>query len=118
MDESKKDAEESWSGVESAANNADATLIVGFLESHDIPARVVDRSFHEMPTVGDDLSPIEIAVPTDRLEEARQVLARRDEAFAASPEGAEGSESVLTDEGPAEVDESAETDSGKPPASR
>jgi len=107
MDEAKKDAEESWSGVESAANEADASFIVGFLESHDIPARVVDRSFHEMPTLGEDLTPIEIAVPTERVEEAREVLARRDVAFAASPEG---SEDVLTDDGPAEVDDSGESE--------
>lgn len=96
-----------WSAVESVANTAEASLIVGFLENHDIPARVVDKSFHQTPTTDEDLSPIEVAVPTERLEEARAALARREQAFSEKPGDAE---SLQTDEGPADIDPNPEPD--------
>ncbi len=94
-----------WSAVESVANTAEASLIVGFLENHDIPARVVDKSFHQAPTTDEDLSPIEVAVPTTRLEEARKALAQREKAFAEKPGDAD---SLQTDEGPADIDPNPE----------
>lgn len=90
-----------WSGVESVANTAEAALIVGFLENHDIPARIVDKSFHQTPTTDEDLSAIEVAVPTARLEEARAALERREKAFAEKPGEAD---SLQTDEGPQDID--------------
>ncbi len=97
MDETRNPAEEprDWSGVEAVANAAEAAIVVGFLNSHDIPARVVDRSFHQTPTTDEDLTVIEVAVPTERLEEARAALARRENEFARTPE-----DEVLSDEGP------------------
>lgn len=92
---------ESWSGVERVANESDAAIVVGFLQNHDIPARIHDKSFHELPTTDEDLSSIEVAVPTDRLEEARSVLERREAEYAAAPRE-DGS--VLTDDGPRAID--------------
>ena len=87
-------SEEHWEGVAPAANESEAALIAGFLESRGIPARVVDRSFHQTPTESEDLSPIEVA------EEARKERAAREKAFAKDP----GSPSDLqTDEGPRDV---------------
>lgn len=102
--------EESWTGVEGAANPSEAALIVGFLQNHDIPARVVDRSFHQTPTSDEDLTPIEVAVPANRVEEATRVLAERNRDFEASPEG---SETVLTDEGLRLLNPSDENDGGE-----
>lgn len=96
MDDTLKSGNsESWSGIDAFANTSEAAIVVGFLQSHDIPARVVDKSFHQTPTSGEDLTPIEVAVPTHLLEAAREALAKRDREFATTPEG-----SVLTDEGP------------------
>ena len=93
-------SEEHWEGVAPAANESEAALVAGFLESCGIPARVVDRSFHQTPTDNEDLSPIEVAVPSARAEEARKELATRERAFAKDP----GSPSDLqTDEGPQDV---------------
>ena len=90
-------SEEHWEGVAPAANESEAALIAGFLESRGIPARVVDRSFHQTPTESEDLSPIEVGVPAGRAEEARKELATRESAFAKDP----GAPSDLqTDEGP------------------
>lgn len=89
--------EERWEGVAPAANESEAALIAGFLQSRGIPARVVDRSFHQTPTESEDLSPIEVAVPVARADEARAELAQRERAFAKDP----GTPSDLqTDEGP------------------
>jgi hypothetical protein len=80
---------EGWEGVTAVANEAEAALVAGFLESRGIPARVVDRSFHQTPTESEDLSGIEIAVPASRAAEAREELARREKAFEDAPAGAE-----------------------------
>ncbi len=93
-------SEERWEGIAPAANESEAALIAGFLESRGIPARVVDRSFHQTPTESEDLSPIEVAVPAARADEARRELASRERAFAKDP----GTSSDLqTDEGPRDV---------------
>ncbi|MGZ6970252.1 MAG: hypothetical protein ACXVID_01150 [Thermoanaerobaculia bacterium] len=93
-------SEEHWVGVAPAANESEAALVAGFLESRGIPARVVDRSFHQAPTESEDLSPIEVGVPASRAEEARAELANRERAFEKDP----GSASDLqTDEGPRDV---------------
>jgi hypothetical protein len=92
--------EEHWEGVAPAANESEAALIAGFLQSRGIPARVVDRSFHQTPTESEDLSPIEVAVPAARADEARTELANRERAFAKNP----GTPSDLqTDEGPRDI---------------
>jgi hypothetical protein len=96
MDETNRPAESgNWSGVEAVANTSEAAIVVGFLQNHDIPARVVDRSFHQTPTTDEDLTPIEVAVPTERLDEARAVLAKREAEFGGTP-----ADEVLSDEGP------------------
>ena len=91
-----------WSAVTSVGNEAEATFIVGFLENEGIPARTLAKSFSQNPVPADeDLATIEVAVPSGRFEEASAILARRDEAFATATEG---EETLLTDEGPAEID--------------
>lgn len=93
-------SEEHWEGVAPAANESEAALVAGFLQSRGIPARVVDRSFHQTPTESEDLSPIEVAVPAALADEARSELAKRERAFAKNP----GTASDLqTDEGPRDV---------------
>lgn len=101
--------EERWEGVAPAANESEAALVAGFLQNHGIPARVVDRSFHQTPTESEDLSPIEVAVPAERAAEARAELVRRDRAFEKDP----GSPSALqTDEGPTDTPPEDEGGSG------
>ena len=85
---------EGWEGVTAAANESEAALVAGFLESRGIPARVVDRSFHQTPTENEDLTGIEIAVPSARASEAREELARREKAWEKAPPGSE----LITDD--------------------
>ena len=104
----------SWVVVEGVGSEAEAALVAGFLESEGIPARVVDRSFHLAPTPEDDeLSPIGVAVPEERLREAEEALARRDAEF---PAAGKDADAVLTDEGPIHVDPDAPD--GDPEADR
>ncbi len=95
MDDTSK-TEERWEGVTAAANESEAALIAGFLESRGIPARVVDKSFHQTPTESEDLSGIEIGVPAARVAEAREELARREKAYDAAPADSE----LIKDEEP------------------
>jgi hypothetical protein len=101
--------DDQWSTLTGAANVTEATLLSGFLEAHGIAARIVDRSFHQTPTTDDDLTPIAVTVPSARLAEAEAVLAKREKAFSASPEG---DSSLLTDQGLEQV-ETSEDDSKK-----
>ncbi len=94
-----------WSALEGVANESEGALVVGFLEEHGIPARVVDRSFHQTPTGDEELTPIAVTVPTVRLADAKAVLAKREKDFSGSREG---DSSLLTDEGLEEVDTSEE----------
>ena len=91
-----------WVAVKEVPNETEAALLAGFLDSEGIPARVVDRSFHMTPTVEDnDLSPIAVAVPRERLADAEALLASRESDF---PAARADEEALLTDEGPAHVD--------------
>ena len=81
--------EERWEGITAAANEAEAALIAGFLESRGIPARVVVNFFDQATTESEDLSGIEIGVPAARVAEAREELARREKAYGDAPPGAE-----------------------------
>ncbi len=102
MSEPVKESDQGWTAVRGVPNETEAALIAGFLDSEGIPARVVDRSFHLTPTVEDnELSPIAVAVPKDRVAEAEALLAARESGLRAAREG---EEAVLTDEGPAHVE--------------
>lgn len=101
-DEKQEPPGQDWSAVASVGTEAEATFIVGFLESRGIPARILDRSFTQNPVPADeDLASMEVAVPSDRFDEAADALEKRDEAFSSATEG---EATVMTDEGPAEID--------------
>mgnify|MGYP003385383933 CR=1 FL=1 len=101
-DEPKETTGQDWSGVASVGTEAEAGFIVGFLESRGIPARIVDKSFSQNPVPADeDLSSFDVAVPSDRREEAEAALEKRDEDFSTATEG---EATLMTDEGPAEID--------------
>jgi hypothetical protein len=101
-DEPKETPAQDWSGVASVGTEAEAGFIVGFLESRGIPARIVARSFSQNPVPADeDLAAFDVAVPSDRFEEAAAALEKRDDAFASATEG---EATLMTDEGPAEID--------------
>lgn len=99
---------EEWVSLGEPANESEAAIVAGFLVAEGIPARVDDRSFHQAPAPdNEDFKEIAILVPKSREDEARALIASRQKAFEA---GAGGPESVLTDEGPAEIEESASTE--------
>ncbi len=102
MSDPEKRDDQDWVAVKAVPNETEAALLAGFLDSEGIPARVVDRSFHLAPTMEDnELSPIAVAVPRDRLAEAEAILASRESEFPAA--GAD-EEALLTDDGPAHED--------------
>ena len=94
----------SWKAVQEVSSASEAALVAGCLETAGIPAQVVDKSFHQTPTSGEELSGIFIAVPVEREKEALEVLSSRETAFASSPAG---DERLLTEEGLREIDTEA-----------
>ncbi len=104
--EAGSEAAQDWSAVEGVANEEEAALVVGFLENQGIPARVMSRAFHLTPTSDDNLSLIDVAVPSHRAEEAIAALSKREQEFDDAPEG---EEELLPGDGPVEPDAPAGT---------
>ncbi|MCC6130751.1 MAG: hypothetical protein IT186_12560 [Acidobacteria bacterium] len=102
--------EEPWEALEEAGGEAEAALVVGFLESMGFRASIVDRSLHQVPAQNEELMDVVIAVPASQLEAARAALANREKAFASAKEG---EETVLTEDGMVSIDESAEPEPNK-----
>ncbi|KAA0253084.1 hypothetical protein FBQ97_18685 [Acidobacteria bacterium ACD] len=105
---------EEWVSLGEPANEPEAAIVAGFLVAEGIPARVDDRSFHQAPAPdNEDFKEIAILVPRSREAEARALIASRQKAF---EEGLASPEAVLTDEGPAEIEETASTEPEPEPA--
>jgi hypothetical protein len=89
-------ADENWSAVKGVESESEAAILMGFLESHEIPARLLDKSSREFPAPDDEeLTAMEVSVPASRLEEARAVLSQH-ERRSSTPRGCEA---VITDDG-------------------
>ena len=64
-----------WEIVEALDTEEEATLVCGYLESQGIPCQLDSAQSHEFPVEGGN---VRIEVPSDRLEEARRLLAERE----------------------------------------
>ncbi len=63
-----------WIAVARVSSPEEAQIIAGLLRSHGIPCEVQYEAWERV--VGLHLSPVDILVPEDHLEEARALLAR------------------------------------------
>jgi hypothetical protein len=75
-----------WEVVETVGTEEEAALIAGYLDSQGIPTTIESLLFHQEPVNFGRLGEIRIQVPSNRLAEAEQLLAKRD----AAPLEAEG----------------------------
>lgn len=64
---------EEWVTVEEAGDEAQAAVLVGYLEEHGIVVRQVQNN-HIFPLPATDMSEIHVQVPEDALEEALEAL--------------------------------------------
>jgi len=72
------DASQDWISIKLVEDEEQAEVIGGFLRSQDIPCQLDSRYSHEFPSHVGSLGEIEIMVPPDRAEEARELLESRD----------------------------------------
>src|SRR3954454_2091208 len=79
--------DETWRVVRTVGTEEEATVVVGFLNSNDIPAESESLHIRELPVDFGDMSKIHIRVPVERADGAIALLAVQDDS---SPVFAEG----------------------------
>jgi hypothetical protein len=68
-----------WEIVKIVGTEEEATVVVGFLQSSGIEAVVESLHASEFPTDIGDLANVNIRVPPERAEEARELLNQRED---------------------------------------
>jgi hypothetical protein len=71
---------EGWEPVAEVETEDEARLMAGFLDSAGIGTEVESVASHEFPVTHGDLALVRLWVPAERLEEARRLLAERENA--------------------------------------
>lgn len=95
-----------WVEIATAPTEEDAKLLQLFLEGEGIPCQIESLRFDMAPVNFGRLGEVRVYVTAENEETAQQLLADRDRDYdAAAPE----SETVITDEGPASIDDDAQT---------
>lgn len=102
-----------WVEIASAGTHDEAQLLRGFLEAEGIPAQIEDVKFENMPINFGAMGDIRIYVGSEDEARAQQLLREREEQYETLDDD---EETLVTDEGPAELDENsrAESDDGEP----
>lgn len=72
---------EPWALAFTAATEAEAAVVAGFLESQGIPVAIESRSFRQEPVTFGALVQIRVLVPPDQADAAREMLDERDRRF-------------------------------------
>ena len=93
--------------IASASNSDEAELICGFLENEGIPAKVQHADASILPANLGTLGDVRVFVAQEDEHDALQLLRKREAEY---EELDDDTETVVTDEGPAEFDESAPTE--------
>ncbi len=101
---SKGSSEEEWVEVAVVAQDAEAGLIRGFLESEGIDVEIDNRTFHMEPVNFGDMTGVRILTRPADAERARALLETRRREFALLKKGG-ADDSILTDSGPADPPE-------------
>jgi hypothetical protein len=81
---------EGWEVVATLEDEVEAELLAGFLENAGVPSAVESSHSHEFPFTVGSLAVVRVEVPSERLEEARRLLAERDSAAGAADEAGDG----------------------------
>lgn len=96
-----------WVEIASTSNSDEAQLIAGFLKAEDIDAQLEHAEANILPTNIGQLGDVRVYVPADDEQRALELLREREREW----EKLEDDEDTLvTDEGIAEVDEDAVTE--------
>jgi hypothetical protein len=101
-----------WVEIASTGTADEATLLSGFLEAEGIPANVENVKFQMEPINFGTMGDIRVYVPSEHEQRAVELLRSRDRQY---EQLNDDDETLVTDEGPAIVDENssqAENDDG------
>jgi hypothetical protein len=93
----------SWIEITSAPNEEEGRLLAGFLQAQGIEAQVEAVNATEIPVTFGKLGEIRVYVQREQEADALRLLQEREREYAQMADG----ETVLTDEGPASLDESS-----------
>jgi hypothetical protein len=97
-----------WVEIASCGTADEANLLRGFLEAEDIPAQIENVKFSMEPINFGTMGDIRIYVPEQHKVHARELLKQRNAEFDNLDDDGE---TVVTDEGTANIDDEAETES-------
>lgn len=97
-----------WIEIASTGSKDEAALLKGFLDSEGIPAEIEDVQFDMEPVNFGAMGEIRVYVPREQEEKAQQLLRARETEYQKLDDD---EETLITDEGPAIVDESAQVES-------
>ena len=97
-----------WVEIASTGSEDEATLLRGFLDNEGIPAQIENVKFSMEPINFGTMGDIRIYVSAQDEERAQQILRSRERAYERLDDDAE---TVVTDDGPAAIDESSRAES-------
>jgi Putative prokaryotic signal transducing protein len=103
-----EDGSTTWVEVASTGTDDEARLIQGFLEAEGIPAQVENVKFQMEPVNFGTMGDIRVYVGSQDEARAQQLLKQREVAYDRLDDD---DETLVTDEGPAQVDENSRTES-------
>jgi len=97
-----------WVEIASIGSEGEATLLKGFLEAEGIPAQVEDVKFNMEPVNFGAMGEVRVYVQQGNEQAAVDLLKRREQEYDKLDDD---EETLVTDEGPAVVDENSRTES-------
>ena len=96
-----------WVEITSVATHDEARLLQGFLDAEGIPAQIEDVKFEEIPVNFGAMGDIRIYVGAEDEARALALLKAREQEYERLDDD---EETLVTDEGPAEIDENAQAE--------
>lgn len=96
-----------WVEIASTGTDDEARLLQGFLEAEGVPAQIENVKFSMEPINFGTMGDIRVYVSADNEKRAMELLRQRNEEYDRLDDE---EDTLVTDEGPAEIDESASTE--------
>lgn len=97
-----------WIEIASTGTHDEAALLKGFLESQGIPAEVEDVKFEMEPVNFGAMGELRIYVPGEDEARAQELLRERERKYEQLDDD---DETLITDDGPAVIDDAAQVES-------
>jgi hypothetical protein len=96
-----------WVEIASTGTEDEATLLSGFLEAQGIPAQVENVKFQMEPINFGTMGDIRVYVPSEHEQRAQELLRSRETQYEKLDDD---EETLVTDEGPVVIDETAKAE--------